>query len=326
MPKSSGQKAKLICVLKILQEFTDEEHPISTKEIIQRLTAYDIVAERKSIYDDIATLVSLGYDVVSVPSRLGGGYFLAGRDFEIAEVKFLVDAVAASRFISTKKSRELIQKLEATNSHNLAGKMNRQVVVAGRAKTENERIYYSIDAIHKAIQEDQQISFIYLDWTLQKELAPREEAPRRISPWALIFKEENYYLLGYDDISGMMKHYRVDKMSHVISVAEKRLGRELFEEIDLAKYADQTFGMFGGEEQALTIRFPKRYIGVVMDRFGKNTTIVPEEGDYFRLHEKIVVSSQFYGWLCGLGPEVKIISPETAAVSYRNWLLKILEQ
>ena len=233
MAKSSGQKLKLLYLIKMLRENTDENHPMSTPDIIKYLENQGIHAERKSIYNDMECLADFGYDVVQVQSRLGGGYYLGSREFELPELKLLVDAVQSSRFITTKKSRELIRKLEQIAGKNDAGKLQRQVYVAGRVKTENESIYYSIDAIHRAIQENKQISFVYLDWNLKKQLVPRPNGNKCVSPWALIWREENYYLAAYDSEDRVIKHYRVDKMGQAEVTDLPREGVEQFSQIDV---------------------------------------------------------------------------------------------
>lgn len=325
MPKSSGQKLKLLYIAKILEENTDESHVMSTAELIGHLEAYGIHSERKSIYDDIEKLCDFGYDIIQVQSRLGGGYYMASREFELPELKLLVDAVQASRFITTRKSRELISKLELKAGKHDAGKLQRQVYVAGRIKTENESIYYNIDNIHRAIQENKQISFSYLDWNLKKELVPREEGLRKVSPWVLIWREENYYLAAYDSKDGIIKHYRVDKMGQVTVTAEARESVKQFEQSDVASYANRTFGMFGGEEEIVSLIFPNRFIGVVLDRFGKDADIRPLEDGSFRIRTKVIVSGQFFGWLAGIGKEAKIAAPEPVKESYRQWLMDIVE-
>ncbi len=326
MAKSPRQKMKLLFLLQMLAENTDEHHVLTTQEMIERLEANDIHAERKSIYDDIRTLQDFGYDIVQNASRSGGGYFLAGREFELPELKLLVDAVQSSRFITTKKSRELIRKLEHMASRHDAGKLQRQVYVAGRIKTENESIYYSIDAIHRAIQENRQIRFPYLEWTLQKELKPRPgRETYQVSPWALIWREENYYLVAFDSASSMMKHYRVDKIGTVEILDLTREGHEWAERIDLAAYADRIFGMYGGREEVVTLRFPNRLIGVVIDRFGKEVDMMPAETGFFKCRTKIAVSGQFFGWITGIGKEAVIVSPSIVKEAYQNWLKEILE-
>lgn len=324
MAKSEGQKLKLLYIIKMLEEHSDENHPLSTAEIIRRLEALEIHSERKSIYDDIAKLCDFGYDIIQIHSRQGGGYYLAEREFELPELKLLVDAVQSSRFITTKKSRELIKKLEAKVSKYDAGKLQRQVYVAGRVKTENESIYYSIDNIHRAIQENLQISFQYLDWNLKKQMVPRLNGQKTVSPWAMIWREENYYLAAYDSEDKIMKHYRVDKMGQVQVLNTAREGLEQFVKLDLAAYVNRTFGMYGGEEETVTLQLPNRLIGVVMDRFGKEADIRPMEGNAFRVRARVAVSGQFFGWLAGIGKEAVIVSPEEVRTRYKGWLQDIM--
>ncbi len=325
MAKSEGQKLKLLYIVKMLEEFSDENHPLSTAEIIKRLDAQGIHSERKSIYDDIAKLCDFGYDIIQVHSRLGGGYYLAGREFELPELKLLVDAVQSSRFITTKKSRELIKKLENKAGKYDAGKLQRQVYVAGRIKTENESIYYNIDNIHRGIQENKQISFDYMDWNLKKEMVLRPNGQKTVSPWALIWREENYYLAAYDSEDKMMKHYRVDKMGQVTVLDAQREGLEQFSKLDLASYTNQSFGMYGGEGEIITLQFPNRLVGVVLDRFGKEADMRPMTDDMFRIRVKVAVSGQFFGWLSGIGKDAVIVSPEAVKERYKEWLGDILD-
>ena len=328
MPKSSNQKLKLLYILKILEEQTDEEHCISTQNLIEALAEYDVLAERKAIYDDIEQLVKFGYDIVYVKAKKGGGYYLAGKQFELPELKLLVDAVQSSRFITQKKSRKLIHKIERLAGRREAKQLQRQVYVAGRIKTENESIYYNVDHIHKAIQENCQITFQYLDWTLEKELKPRKAgAMYRISPWALTCKDENYYLIAYDGNADKMKHYRVDKMGKIeVLNGVAREGGEVFVKFDIASYTNRTFGMFGGEEETVTLKLPVKMAGIVLDRFGKEIDMRKKEDDMFSVRVKVAVSEQFFGWIAGLGPEVKIVAPETVVECFTEYLKKILKQ
>ncbi len=196
--------------------------------------------------------------------------------------------------------------------------------VAGRIKTENESIYYSIDNIHRAIQENRQISFQYLDWNLKKELVPRKNGDKRVSPWALIWQDENYYLAAFDSGDGIMKHYRVDKMGKVKLLNEPREGMEQFSKVDLADYTNRTFGMYGGEEEIVTMQFPNRLIGVVLDRFGREADIRPVTDRVFRVRAKVAVSGQFFGWLAGIGREAVIVGPSSVKLQYRQWLSDIV--
>ena len=324
MAKSAGQKLKLLYIIRMLEEHTDESHPMSTAEIIERLEANGIHSERKSIYDDIAKLIEFGYDIIQMHSRLGGGYYLASREFELAELKLLVDAVQSSRFITTKKSRELIKKLEGKASKHDAGKLQRQVYVAGRVKTENESIYYNIDNIHRAIQENKQIRFAYMNWNLHKQLAPVGDI-RQVSPWSLVWQDENYYLVAYDGKDSKIKHYRVDKMGKVELTESKRIGLEELQEEDLAKYTNRTFGMYSGDETTVSIQFPERLVGVVLDRFGKDTDVRPVGNGMVRMRANVAVSGQFFGWLAGIGKEAVIVSPKEVKEQYHSWLSDILD-
>ena len=324
MAQSAGQKLKLLYIIKLLSESTDENHPASTADIIAYLESNGIHSERKSIYDDIARLIDFGYDIIQVHSRLGGGYYMAGREFELPELKLLVDAVQSSRFITTRKSRSLIKKLEQMAGKHDAGKLQRQVYVAGRIKTENESIYYNVDSIHRAIQENKQINFQYLDWNLQKQLVPRANSNRTVSPWALIWREENYYLAAYDGADGIMKHFRVDKIGKVKVLEQKREGMEQFSQVDPASYTNQTFGMYSGDEESVTLQFPNRLAGVVLDRFGKDADIRPMTDRIFRVRVKVAVSGQFFGWLAGVGREAVIVGPASVKEQYSRWLLDIV--
>ncbi len=326
MSKSANQKLKLFYILKMLHENTDEEHVLSTQNIIDRLEENDIKAERKTIYDDIACLIDFGYDIILKKGKVNGGYYLASRDFELAELKLLVDAVQSSRFMTARKSRELIKKLETLAGRPQAIMLQRQVYVAGRVKTENEKIYYHVDTIHRAIAENRKISFTYFTWGLDKTLKPKKEGEKYVvSPWALIWQDENYYLAAYDKTADKIKHYRVDKMGEVSLSTEKREGKEQYELINPAEYTKQTFGMFGGEKETVTLKISSHLIGVIFDRFGKDTDVRALEKGYYSVRINAVVSGQFFGWLAGLGKEVSIIAPADVKNKYVDWLIGILD-
>ena len=328
MAKSGNQKLKLLYLLKILTEQSDEEHCMSAQALIEALAAYEIKAERKSIYDDIAQLIDFGYDIVLVKAKTGGGYYLAGRDFELAELKLLVETVQASRFLTVNKSRELISKIEKLASKAEAGQLQRQVYVANRIKTANESIYYVVDDIHRAIQNNRQISFQYLEWNLNRELVPRRDGkPYQVSPWALTCKDENYYLIAHDSEEDKIKHFRVDKMAKIRVMEEsKREGAALFERFDIADYANKTFGMYGGQEETVTLLFENHLIGVVMDRFGREAAVRIRDEAHFSVRVRVAVSGQFFGWLTGLGEGAAIVAPAAVREAYRIHLEKTLAQ
>ena len=327
MAKSANQKLKPIYLMKILNEKTDENHCLSAQELITELSAYGISAERKSIYDDIECLTQLGFDIVNNKSRTNGGYYLASRDFELPELKLLVDAVQSSRFITQKKSRELISKIEKLAGPYDGKQLQRQVFVAGRVKTENESIYYNVDRIHHAIQENAPITFTYLEWNLKKELNTRRDGKAyRVSPWALTWQDENYYLIAYDDEEEKIKHFRVDKMNRITELEnQQRKGIEAFREFDIAEYTNRTFGMSGGEPETVTLKLPATMVGIILDRFGRETDIRTLDDEFISVRVKAAVSGQFFGWVTGLGERVSILAPEHVKEDYLKFMNHIIQ-
>lgn len=317
MPKSANQKLKLIRLYELLFHRSDEEHPITVSEMIATLERFDIKAERKSIYSDLATLAELGVDV---QSRKGAnpGWFIGQRDFELAELKLLVDAVQSSCFITRKKSDALIRKLEALASTYQARQLQRQVYVDRRVKTMNESVYYNVDAIHTAIARRRVITFQYFDYNIAKQRVPRREGARyHVSPYSLVWNNENYYLVAFDSTAGQIRHYRVDKMAH-ITITDKR--REGPEDFDVADYAGRHFSMFGGSEVTVCLRFRNALVGVVLDRFGQDVILIPDGADHFTVTLSLVTSPQFFGWLFALGDAVELLGPPSAVEAYRAQL------
>lgn len=311
MPKGSNQKLKLIYLMKIMLERTDDTHSLTMSEILKALEAYDISAERKSIYDDLETISRFGVEIISEKCGKTCQYHVATRQFEIAELKLLVDAIQSSKFITEKKSHELIKKLESFASNYEAKQLQRQVFVSGRIKTMNESIYYNIDEIHTAIASNKKIRFQYFQWNTKKEMELRKDgAFYEISPWALSWDNENYYMIGFDSEANKIKHFRVDKMLKSTCMEENREGKEFFDKFDMAVYARKSFGMFGGEEQSVKIQFENSLVGVVLDRFGKDIIIVPVDETHFSIHVNVAVSDQFFGWIFALGEGAKILAPE----------------
>lgn len=325
MSKSYGQKLKILYLAQLLMERSDEKHPLTTKDIIRYLESQGIHAERKSIYDDINALQTFGMDIVTIRER-PGGYYLASRQFELPELKLLVDAVQASRFVTVKKSRELISKLEALTSRSEAGQLHRQVVVAKRGKSSNEQIYYNVDKIYTAMAADRDIRFQYFEWSVQKEMVPRKNgACYEVSPWLLTWEDENYYLIAYDRAAGILKYYRVDKMLHLTVCETAREGQDAFDALDIAEFSKKTFGMFAGNEVVVTLQCDDSLTGVMIDRFGLDVPMRPAGAGQLRVYVKVAVSRQFFGWLTGLGSNVEIISPADVREQYQQSLKKILK-
>ena len=327
MPKGTNQKLKLYYLSRIMMEKTDDEHMITMPEIKSALEAYGVTADRKSLYDDLEALRVLGIDVVGEKVGRNFYYHVGSKQFEIAELKLLVDAIQSSRFITEKKSNDLIRKLTDMASKYEAAQLKRQVVVQGRVKTMNESIYYFVDDVHRAIAENRKISFEYMKWNEQKKLVPRREEPYVVSPWALTWADENYYLIAYDEAADCIKHFRVDKLKSIRILDEKRTGKEQFKEFNLAQYSKMNFGMFGGKTTKVKVEFRRDMAGVFIDRFGRDILIRPakQEG-WLETSVDVALSDQFLGWIFALGTNVKITGPKEVVLQYKAELDAMAKQ
>ena len=306
--KLSHQKLKLFYLMKILLEKTDEEHTITVPEMIVELGKLGISAERKSVYDDLEYLKLFGLDVCSRKTRTHD-YFIGSREFELPELKLLVDSVQSSKFITHKKSMELISKIEKLTSEANAKKLHRQVFVTNRVKTVNETIYYNVDKIHDAIAANKQITFKYYDLDVNRKKVYRKNGDRYTeSPVALTWDDENYYLITYKEKYDDYAHYRVDKMESIEITEEDRVLSE--EPFDLSAYSKTTFAMFGGEETEVSIKFENDLVGVVFDRFGTDVRIVKADEEHFICTVKVAVSPHFLSWIVSFGRRAKIMSPD----------------
>ncbi|MDC7278657.1 WYL domain-containing protein [Butyrivibrio fibrisolvens] len=322
MAKGANQKLKLSYLCKIMQKKTDDEHSLTLAQIIKELEKYEITAERKSLYDDFKVMENdLGIEVIKETVGRETLYHVGSRAFELAEVKLLIDAIQASKFISKSKSDQLIKKMNTFVSEYQAKQLKRQVYVNDRIKTMNESIYYSVDSIHNALMNNKQIEFLYCAWTLDKKLEPKKEGKKyRVSPWALIWADENYYLVAYDSEEDKVKHYRVDKMIKLSVADEKRKGEEHFKNFDMTTYALENFSMFGGEIKKVHIEFPNENVGIFIDRFGKDITIRPAGEGRSKIAVDVAVSLQFFGWIFSLGKDVAIIGPDAVVDMYKTEL------
>ena len=254
-------------------------------------------------------------------------YYLVSRKFELPELKLLVDSVQSSKFITHKKSMELIQKLEDLTSHHQARKLSRQVFVSNRIKTMNENIYYTVDFIHDAISENSKITFKYFDWNENKEKILRHDGKTyKVSPWALSTEEDNYYLIAVDSSDGKIKHYRVDKMININTIDEKRDGYEQFADFDLALYTRKNFNMFSGEETLVKLRCHNSMAGVIIDRFGTDVTFFKYDDEHFETNVKVGVSRLFLAWIINFGNKIELVSPEAVREKLKDMLITSLTQ
>lgn len=325
MPKSENQKLKLLYLARILLRETDQAHPLGMSQLISRLGEYGVSAERKSIYSDIDALRTFGLDI-ECQKGANCGYYVASRDFELPELKLLVDAVQSSKFITQKKSAELIRKLEALTGKYEAQQLARQVYITNRLKTINEKIYYTVDSLHQAINENSLIAFRYYEWNSDKQKVFRRDGEvYRVSPWALCWDDENYYLIGTDMKDGVIKHFRVDKLEGLRLLGEKRPDSESLQNLDTALYAKKVFSMFGGREETVTLRCKNSRAGVIIDRFGEDVVFRRADSGHFEVTVKVAVSPHFLSWLISFAGEITVLSPDSVRRELRELAKKALE-
>ncbi len=327
MARASFQKLKIIYVMEYLLKNSDEGHPVTTSQIIAHLKAHDIPAERKTIYSDIDALRDYGLDIIQVSEGNTHGYYIASREFELPELKLLVDSVQSSKFITHKKSLSLIKKIESLASVYEAQLLNRQVFVRNRVKTMNESIYYNVDAIHTGIGSNQKIRFHYFEYTVQKERRLKREGDWYIiSPFALTWDDENYYMVGFDSDAGIIKHFRVDKMLDIEATGEVRDGLDAYAAMDMAMYSRKVFGMFSGDEVRVQLRFENHLVGAVLDRLGREVMLIADGDNHFTVSVDVVVSPQFFAWVSGFGTSAKIVGPADVVEEMRKHSHAVADQ
>lgn len=318
MPRSANQKLKMLYLKDILSKYTDEQHPLSATQICEILREFDVEAERKSIYDDMGMLAAYGMDVMKINGR-DGGFFLGSRDFELAELKLLIDAVMSSKFITKRKSDQLIKKITALASDYDSEELKRQLHSINRIKGQNESILYTVDDINRAIRSNSKIGFRYYEWTTEIKLRPKKNGELyKVSPLTLIWDDEYYYLVAYDSEAGIVKHYRVDKIRDIEITDEAR--EKPADKIDMSAYSGKMFGMFGGKTEKVGFNCPKDKIGILIDRFGQDIKVTEAGNDTVNVYSEAVLSSQFYGWIASVGPQIRLISPSEAVKGMKDFL------
>lgn len=324
MPKSANQKLKILYLMDMLLSDTDEDNGISMAEILARLDALGITAERKSIYDDLEVLRQYGLDIMS-QKRKTTEYFIASREYELPELKLLVDAVQSSKFITQKKSSELINKLESLTSKNQAKILQRQVHVNNRIKTQNESIYYNVDALHIAIADRKKASFKYFDFNVNKERVYRKNGDRYIvNPLGLSWDDENYYLITYSEKYQDFAHYRVDRMTNILVEEESIVINEHTKNFNVADYCKKIFNMFDGDDVRIELAADNSLINTMIDRFGKDVAMYQLDEDNVRIVAKIKTAGTFFGWLAQFGELVRIDAPDNLRKEYVDFLEKII--
>lgn len=315
MPRSYDQKLKILYILDYLQKNSHEEHPVRASELIEMLSKKEISCDRKTIYSDIATLQEFGIDIITVPGK-NGGYYVATRSFQLPELKLLIDAVQSSRYLTEAKSRELIEKLcNQCNEHD-ANLLKRNVYVSGRVKSMNETIYYNVNDIQEAISQNRQITFHYFDWGLDGKRHYREKQ-YLASPYGLCQDNENCYLLAYSQRHGITS-YRVDRMTEIRVTDDKRIPCPELTGKAFTEHANKLFQMFAGDAMDVKLRFHKTLLNVVIDRFGRDTMLIPDGEDHFNFTVKVAVSPMFLSWVIGFGDKAQILYPQSVIEECRE--------
>ena len=319
MAGKSDTKIKLMHILELLQTETDQDHGVTMERILDYLKDKKIVTERKSVYSDLGLLRQMGYDIIKEQDGRSCKYKLISRDFELAELKLLADAVTSSKFITRKKSLQLVEKLSHEASRYQAGQLKRQVFVEKRVKTMNESIYYSIDAIHSAILEDRKLSFKYFDYSVDKKRIYRRNGEEYIvTPVALLYADDNYYLAAYTKERNTVHNYRVDRMVSVTVTEIPRDKNEVIEAFDPGEYIKMQFSMFGGIRQKVDMMFDNSLVNVVIDRFGSDTVLYPADKDRFVVHLDVELSPAFFSWVFMFGNKVRILGPDEVVSAFSS--------
>ena len=323
MPKSDNQKLKILYILDYLQKNSHEDHPVRANELIAMLNTHNISCDRKTVYSDIQALQDYGVDIISNPGK-NGGYFIGSRIFEPYELKLLIDAVQSSRYLTESKSRELISKLCEQCNEQDAMLMKRTVLIAGRVKSMNESIYYNVDAIQDAIAQNRQITFRYFDWDMSGKRRYREKE-YYASPYGLCQDNENCYLLGYSPRHGITS-YRIDRMSDICATEEARIPCPELTGKALVEHANRLFQMFAGDDVNVKLRFHKDLLNVVIDRFGRDTMLIPDGPDHFNFTVKVAVSPMFLSWVIGFGNKAQILYPQSVVDRCRELCQQVMSQ
>lgn len=325
--KSESKKLALLYLRNLFLERTDKTHYIRMPEILEYLAERNVFVDRRTVYTDISILNQAGFEIVGVAEKGGYKYHHPSRLFDTSELKFLIDSIAASKFLTEKKSKELISKVKTLGNSFDNSALNRGVLSPKRIKTMNDKVFKNLDLLYAAISSNSQITFQYMRWNAQRKLEPLMKGkPFIVSPCAVSLSDDNYYLIAYENRTETLKHYRVDKMSSIKLTFEPREGQDIFKTFDIVDYSRKTFGMFGGNEETVSLEVPNNLAGVFIDRFGEAAAIRKnfDNPNTFIVRIAVNVSPQFYAWIFGLGKDVKILSPQAVKDDYIKTMTDIL--
>lgn len=329
MAARSGQKIKLFYIVDILKSDSDENHPLTATEICDKLAKVGVSAERKAIYDDIECLINYGFDIIKTRTPKNG-FFLGEREFEIPEIYLLADAVKTAKFISAKKTRELISKLNKMQSRYESGGTEHGIYFDTVGKTKNEEIFYSIDAINSAIKNGHKIKFKYgirsLSSDRQLVLNYKEHT---VSPYAMTWQDDNYYLIANNEKYDNFMHLRIDRMKSVseTDLPSRKVGEfsDYKNGFDVSEYTSKLFGMFGGEMQDVTLRCNKSILEPMIDRFGTGIFVKDVTDSHFTFTVNAAVSSQLVTFIMNYGEDIEVLSPKVLRENIKEQANKIIK-
>lgn len=327
MSRENIRKLKVLKLLELLRQSTDEQHPMTTNNIAIQLAQVGIPCDRRTISQDIATLNELGYEVMSTMIGHEKAYYVEDRSFSIPELKILIDAVHASSFITEKKSEELIDKLVVLAGSHRAEVLKRNMVCFNTRKHSNERIFYNVDYLEDAILQQKKVIFYYYDLNENGEKVYRNGHHHYVvEPIALIFNEDNYYLMVYSSRHNGTANYRVDRMDAVEIIDEPCCEKTIELRKEVAEYTEQAFKMYGGEPVDITLQFDGRLIGVVYDKFGEDTKMIRLTPETCEATVKVQISPTFWGWLFQFAGQMKVLSPDSVIAGYKDHFKKLFDE
>ena len=326
MARENFRKIKLLKLLEMLRQNTDEQHPMTTSRIISSLAQMEITCDRRTLSQDIATLNDLGYEIMTTTLGHEKAYYIEDRNFSIPELKILIDAVHASSFITEKKSAELIDKIATLAGSHRAEVLKRNMVCFNTRKHSNERIFYNVNDLEDAILRQKKVLFRYFDLNENGERVYRRGGHRYVvEPVALVFNEDNYYLTCYSARHDSTSNYRIDRMDSVQVIDEDCCEKAIALRDQVATYTEQAFKMFGGQIEDIVLEFDRSLIGVVYDRFGEGTKMMTTSETKCVASVKVQISPVFWGWLFQFAGQMKVISPDGVATAYREHAAKLFE-
>ena len=324
MANTNKQKLKLLYLIRILERETDPEHGLSMPEILERLEAEGVTAERKSVYRDIDALREVGIDIRKLPTR-PVRYALVRSDLQLDDIMMLIDIVQSSRFITERKSNQLVKSLKALVSERERKLLDKRVHVKGRVKSKSDSVFHNVDTIHEALQRKRKIQFLYFSYGTDLKRSARHEGRQyELTPAKVVYADNKYYLAAYDDADGKIKTYRVDRME-LLQVSEAPATRcAAIANYDYEDFAYQSFGMFHGEQACVTLRAKANLMDAMVDRFGRDVNVVKSAPGYADLRVNVRISPLFFGWVAGMNGDVTIRSPRRIVGDYKAWLKSLI--